>query len=254
MAKVTIRNAADAAIQSTDALGAANGKAQVRPLVADAKDPLHLYYVDVGAGEPLQWDKAGDDWCGYVLAGEIAINGRPLDNGGSFVVEHGADARIEANQPARIALFGNRRVGAKPGGRVHILASDRVPNNEAAPHPDDIATSSMHADAHCAGCDLWLHGNHFQEGAEVALHSHSEDEIILVLGGEILLGSRPYGPDTAVAVAKDTVYGFRAGKGGMKMINFRVGVPSATSAKTGVVMNEAEFFLSRTGRPEPLTI
>lgn len=254
MARVTVRNAAEAPTGSTHDVGAKSGEAKIRPLIADPKDALHLYYVDVGQGERLQWDKAGDDWCGYLLAGRIAINGKPLDGGGSFVVEHGAGARIEASEPARIALFGNRRAGAKPGGKVHILTSDRVPNNEAAPHPDDIATSSMHADAHCATCDLWLHGNHFQEGAEVTLHSHSEDEIILVLGGEILLGSRRYGADTAVAVAKDTVYGFRAGKGGMKMVNFRVGVPSATSAKTGALMNEAAFFLSRTRRPEPITI
>ena len=111
---------------------------------------------------------------------------------------------------------------------------------QGLPADADINNLDAVTDAHCATCDLWLHGNHFQEGAEVALHSHSEDEIILVLGGEILLGSRPYGADTAVAVAKDTVYGFKAGKGGMKMVNFRVGVPTATSAKTGATMNEAE--------------
>jgi hypothetical protein len=253
MAKVTVRNAGDAEPLADHGIGEASEGVVVRPLIADPKAALHLYYVDLPEGERLRWDAAGDDWCGYLIDGGVSINDRPLAAGGCFVVEHGAEARIAGDGKARIALFRNRDADRKPGGHVHVLESSKVPSNEASPHPDDVATSAMYADASCPGCDLWLHGNHFQEGAEVALHSHSEDEIILVLGGEILLGSRPYGPDTAVAVAKDTVYGFRAGRGGMRMINFRVGIPTAHSQRWGFI-NEAEFFLSRTGRPEPVTI
>jgi len=57
--------------------------------------------------------------------------------------------------------------------------------------------------------------------AEVAPHAHTEDEIIYVLTGSILLGARTLGPGDALHVAKDTLYGFRTGPEGCTFLNFR---------------------------------
>ena len=138
----------------------------------------------------------------------------------------------------------------KAGGAVHFIAAEQVPDNRGRVPDTDLAASALMADASCASCDLWLHANWFPEGMTVGLHYHSEDEIILVTRGEIILGNRRLGAGTAVSVAKNAVYTFTAGAGGMDMVNFRAGSPVAIQAKTKHQIDEAGFFLSRCGHPE----
>jgi hypothetical protein len=88
---------------------------------------------------------------------------------------------------------------------VHFIGGGSVPQADRTPGYEDVG-SSLIADVRCPTRDLWLHGNVYRGGYEVGRHSHSEDEIILVTSGEIVLGARHYGPDTAIAVAKNTIY------------------------------------------------
>jgi quercetin dioxygenase-like cupin family protein len=57
--------------------------------------------------------------------------------------------------------------------------------------------------------------------AEVEPHAHTEDEIIYILGGTILVGARTLGAGDALYVAKDTLYGFKTGPDGCTFLNFR---------------------------------
>ncbi len=57
--------------------------------------------------------------------------------------------------------------------------------------------------------------------ADVAVHAHDEEEIIYVLGGEILLGNRRLGPGGSVYIAGNTLYSFKAGPEGVRMLLFR---------------------------------
>jgi quercetin dioxygenase-like cupin family protein len=57
--------------------------------------------------------------------------------------------------------------------------------------------------------------------AEVEPHAHTEDEIIYVLEGSILLGARTLGPGDALHVGRDTLYGFKTGPDGCVFLNFR---------------------------------
>ena len=52
-------------------------------------------------------------------------------------------------------------------------------------------------------------------------HSHVEDEIIVVVEGELLAGSRVVGPGGSMYVSGGTVYSFRAGPNGLRFFNFR---------------------------------
>ena len=52
-------------------------------------------------------------------------------------------------------------------------------------------------------------------------HSHDEDEIILVVEGELHAGSQVVGPGGSMYVAGGTVYAFRAGPEGLRFFNFR---------------------------------
>jgi quercetin dioxygenase-like cupin family protein len=52
-------------------------------------------------------------------------------------------------------------------------------------------------------------------------HSHDEDEIILVVDGELRAGSHVIGPGGSMYVSGGTVYSFRAGPEGLRFFNFR---------------------------------
>jgi quercetin dioxygenase-like cupin family protein len=62
--------------------------------------------------------------------------------------------------------------------------------------------------------------------SETRSHAHDVPEIIYVLRGELRFGARVCRPGSAVFVAADTLYGFRAGPEGASFLNFR-GTPSA---------------------------
>lgn len=68
-------------------------------------------------------------------------------------------------------------------------------------------------------------------------HAHTEDEILYVVAGEMHLGNRIAGPGSSVFVAKDTLYGFRAGPTGVQFLNFR-------PRKAGTITRE-EFLATR---------
>jgi hypothetical protein len=116
----------------------------------------------------------------------------------------------------------------------------------------------MHADSGCPTCEVWLHENHFPgrttpmtpEEEKRGVHSHSEDEIIFVVDGEIKLGNRLYGPGTAVAIAADTLYSFTTGPEGLSFINFRAGTPGDIRFANGTAISETGYWKDKQLKPE----
>ena len=52
-------------------------------------------------------------------------------------------------------------------------------------------------------------------------HAHLCDEIIYVIAGQLILGSRVLDPGSSVFIAGHTLYSFRAGPEGVHFVNFR---------------------------------
>ena len=61
--------------------------------------------------------------------------------------------------------------------------------------------------------------------ANVARHYHTEDEIIVVRGGNMLLGKRTLNAGTAVAIDAETIYTFGVAEEGLTFLNFRTRDP-----------------------------
>jgi quercetin dioxygenase-like cupin family protein len=76
--------------------------------------------------------------------------------------------------------------------------------------------------------------------AVVEPHAHTEDEIVYVLEGSILLGARTLGPGDALCVGKDTLYGFTTGPEGCSFLNFR------PTGKVGYL--DKEQFMAQRGK------
>ena len=82
-------------------------------------------------------------------------------------------------------------------------------------------------------------------GAKIAgRHLHTEDEIIFILKGSIVVGRRQLTPGSALAIDANTVYTFTAGEGGLSFINFRAQDPyfiEVTPEGKSEPMREYEF-------------
>jgi len=220
-------------------------------------DPLHLRVHELTADTVLNVGSAGTETLVYVWTGATAVQGVRLAERSSLIVDRGAVAQMStADGAATLLLFTAKK--QRPGGRtvprLRLLPSARVPCNRDL-GGQGLAGGALHADASPSSSHLWFHENDFYVGGNpVAVHSHSEDEIIFVRDGELRVGNRAYGPGAALAIAANTKYGFHAGPAGLSFVNFRAAAPTYRSADGAHSMDEAEFWRSQTGRPEYLEL
>jgi hypothetical protein len=88
--------------------------------------------------------------------------------------------------------------------------------------------------------------------SEKGVHSHSEDEIIFVTKGAMRLGTRLYGPGSAIAIPAETFYSFGVGPEGLSFVNFRAARPADIKFKTGGSWDEVAYWRDNVGRPQYL--
>jgi len=191
------------------------------------------------AGASLGFDSAHGDEALYVWAGELSVDGRICPEGGAIVVEAGASPRIEAHGLSRVLHMGSRDpraagAGAEVGARgVHVVGPRGVceaiePGRE----------TRFFADATCPTCGVWLLYTSRSFAFEAPVHSHSQDELIHVLRGEISLGPLRARPGDTLFVAADQPYRFRAGASGFAYLNYRRAASVMTMRATGETIVE----------------
>jgi hypothetical protein len=240
-----------------DAPSSAGGRVQSRTYFNKEADPLHLQVYELTAGAVFYAGSPKTDTLVYVWLGAVAVQGVGLVERSSLIVESGAFAEISAvDTAATLLVFTPKKqpAGERSAPRLRLLPRERVPCNRDLAG-QGFAGGALHADASPSSCHLWLHENDFYVGGNpVAMHSHSEDEIIFVRDGELRVGNRAYGRGAALAIAANTKYGFEVGPAGLSFVNFRASAPTYTSADGATSMDEAEFWRSQTGRPEYLEL
>lgn len=234
------------------------GDGDVRSYLAASDFPLRLDECRLGPGAGLTIGPVSVECIGYVWHGSASAGGHRLDAGSSFIVEKGQELAVTATEAGcTILLFAASSPHPATGGHVHILPNERVPRD------NEInvwgVSGGMHADSACETCDIWLHENGFPAGqpkshAEAALgvHSHSEDEIIFIVSGQIRLGRKLFPEGTAIAIPGDTLYTFTPGPEGMRFINFRAAMPSVIHFANGETMDETGYWRDKLPRPEYL--
>lgn len=227
----------------------------VRAVFDKAPDSLHLWIHTLGPDATLEVKGSASDCVAYIWKGEAVAGGVSLAERASLIVERGASIVLTAAaQGASVLIFTLNGEPLRPraGGHVHLLPADRVPRTLDMGGAG-VAGGALHADAACPTCEVWLHENDFyQADYEVAVHSHTEDEIIFVRAGSMRLGNRLYGAGTALAIKADTKYGFRAGPEGLSFVNFRATSPVYVPADGSQVMDEAKLWRDYVGAPDYL--
>jgi hypothetical protein len=197
-------------------------------LVLREDGPLTLYRHDLAPGAALTLTEPSVAHLLYVGSGRIHGAGETIETGGSVVVEQGGTARLESGPEGAVLLDFFDRSEAPlpaPAGLVHVHQSG-APDRELPPNGNRIA---LLADSTCPSCALWLHRIEFPEGHKGSLHAHGEDEIIVVVGGTIQLGTRAEPAGCVLAIDAETPYSFKGGAGGVNFINFRSRDPSHIS-------------------------
>lgn len=235
------------------------GDGQAAAYFGDDGQPLRLHVVELKPGQGVTIGGAAIDKLVYVWRGAVVAGGRALDAGSSLIVEHGSSASLTATEPATLLAFSSAQAPAQPlaGGHVHLLPAERAPRTDSLGGSVGLG-GVMHADSDAGSNEIWLHENRFppmieRQDAEAGIHSHSEDEIIFVLDGDIRLGERLYGPGTAVAIAADTLYSFTAGPQGLHFANFRAARPGDIRFAKGHAISETGYWRERLPRPEYLS-
>ena len=253
MAKVTVVGPERA--RAVSAVAGLSGSAALQAYVDGAGHSIHLHLATLGAGEALRVGDLAGDCAAYVWRGEVSAGGAALAAGSSAIVERGAALDMTGGDAgAQVLLFSAAAPSDEAGGHVHLLPAASVPRMAAEAGASGVS-GGLHADSACPTCAVWLHENHFPGGmdlsaeqAERGVHSHTEDEIIFVIGGEIRLGSRIYGPGTALAIAADTLYGFTAGPAGLSFVNFRAAMPGMISFAHGAQISETGYWREKVPR------
>ena len=254
MAKVSLKTI-DKAPRGEPPAGS-SGAIETRALFNRAADPIHAHAHQLAPGATLRIEGAPSDRVAYVWKGSVEAKGTTLEAGSNIVAEHGTALTVTAGgQGATLIDFATsaRPAEAGAGGHLHLLPADRVPRIEQTAGLN--IGSAIFADSRCPTCRVWLHETEFRNQDEaIAVHSHSEDELIFVTGGSIRLGNAVHGPGAALFVAADTNYGFSTGPAGLTFVNFRPSSPTYTSADGSMVMNEADFFVANVGKPHYLEL
>ena len=225
-----------------------NGATQTTGAITGDDRPIRLWIHELAQGAHIALDAPPVGHCLYVLEGEVIANGQRVPADGAVLVEHHGRAAIQAaSAGAKLAHFCQRTPAKTPhsraGGHVHIAGPKGDYQIEVA---GGGGTLTVFGDSGCPTCELWLHRSDLRgPRTQARSHYHTDDEVILFLSGEMLLGgSRMLKPRTALAIDENTHYKFNTGPAGLAFINYRVTEPRFVQKQADgshMSYNEREF-------------
>ncbi len=195
-------------------------------LVSPDGASLWLVAADLAAGAKLRWGTEHGDEAVYVRSGSLAVDGRVCPADGALIVESGVSARATAETDTSIVHVGPvdstpptdglRGPAESEGREVRIVGPDGVWATV-----DDNQRTRFFSDASSPTNRLWLLASDRPQYFESSAHSHSQDELIHVLRGEIRVGRRVVGVGDTLWVAADRRYKLYSGDDGVHFINYR---------------------------------
>ena len=201
------------------------GNLAARPMSPDGAS-LWLIAADLAAGTELRWGTEHGDEAVYVRSGSLVVDGRVCPADGAIVVEAGVAASAIAESDTSILHMGpadstpptdGLRGPAESEGRsVRIVGPGGVWATV-----DDSQRTRFFSDASAPTNRLWLLASDRPQYFESSAHSHSQDELIHVLRGEIRVGRRVVGAGDTLWVAADRRYKLYSGDDGVHFVNYR---------------------------------
>lgn len=205
-------------------------------LVSPAGFSLWLVDIELAAGGELHLPATHGDEAVAVLSGRLQVDDRICVARGAVVVEAGAgESVLRALDDARIVHMGPTDPSVPtdglngtplPGNAIHVVGPR---GTYAAVEPG--RDTHYFADSTCPSCRLTLLYTSRTRQYVSETHSHSQDELIHLLWGELRLGSQVVRPGDTLAIAADRRYGFRSGEAGFGFLNYRRDASQQTVAR-----------------------
>jgi quercetin dioxygenase-like cupin family protein len=185
---------------------------------------------ELPAGAELEWASDHGDQGIYVLDGAIAVDGARVGAGSTVLVEAGVHLAVTVAADSKVVHFGSSPIDpahagplgpAAPEGRgIHVIRPDEGGRISTGARG---ANTVYFGDGTCATCRIVLfvvdHPGDV-DGHRSSSHSHSQDEIIHVLDGEIHVGPLAVSPGMAVFVPGNVRYGWHT-DGPFRFLNYR---------------------------------
>ena len=153
--------------------------------------------LEVAAGTALTWPEAHGEEAIYVLNGGLEVDGKACPNGGAVIVE--SDVPITAHG-------------------VHVVG----PAGWFVSGSQDGSHARWFSDGTCPFCHIVLFDvSAGEDPGRSRAHTHSADEIIYVVSGQMRLGRRLVPAGTSLCISSGTRYAQSAGPGGCTFLNYR---------------------------------
>src|SRR5438477_1258942 len=231
----------------------------VRSSTRVSPDDYSIWMVDslLDDGAELVWSGPHGDDGVYVIEGELDVTHdgvvRRCPTEGAVIVESDVECRARAVGPTRVLHVGaydpapptDGMYGppARDGHTVHAVGDKGWYQSGGGVHylarwfADSTQSSSRIALFHVA-----LHEAHRRD----IPHSHSQDELIYIMDGSLVMGRSEYMPGTCLALPANVRYSVTTGANGIKFVNFR---RDASMQEYGKVKEpELESAIARGGR------
>jgi quercetin dioxygenase-like cupin family protein len=256
MTQISVTTAAEQPLSEVYAAPTAivEGRSSSR-LVSPEGFTLWLVASAVDAPARLRWDTDHGDEAVYVKSGRLRVGDRTCGTGSVVVVESGAAIDVDVDEPAELVHFGpaahtppaDGPNGAPAAGahRAHVIGPRGYTAREEPTH-----ATRQYANATCPTCRINLFQSWRSEKYRSAAHSHTEDELIHVLAGELTVGGGQAGPGDTLAVSARSIYGFQTGDDGYLFLNYSADASSYIPARPGpskVLENPVPFTYSGDG-------
>ncbi len=224
--KLTAIAREDAAPSHAHPMGHTSRGIEDARLLTPPAHPLWLVDLVLADGGRLEWGTDHGDEAVYVLEGSAGIGGRTCPTGGAAVVEAGVATTLVAEGNLHVAHFGSRHAPGDPGHTVHVFG----PRGQWLSGRLEGVRATWFTDATCPTCRAAFFVVESPEQFRGPPHSHSQDEVIYLVGGGVRMGAHQYGAGTALSIPANVRYAFDGLPEGHRFLNFRADVSYQTNA------------------------
>jgi hypothetical protein len=259
VAKLAINHVDDAPVVEFPAIAGVRGQGQItsRAVFATPERPLFLWRHELAGGAELSLERPPFGHVFYVFGGALELEDRRLEEGGVVLAEHLSRTRMRA-APGGAVVMHFHRPDSYPqppkgaGGHVHVVGKEGLLRTGMLPdtslEEEQGYSGILWAELDCPTCELWLHRSDSARGRpqDGTLHTHSADEIIFMLRGELFTGNRRLTAGSGLAIDGHTRYRVGAGEAGFAFLNFRAEKSELVMLEQGdeTPRDESELWLS----------
>jgi hypothetical protein len=185
-------------------------------------------------GGTIEWDDDHGDDGVYVISGALDVDAVPpgevsrCPTDGAVIVESGVACTARAIGVTSVVHCGARRAEppsdglydapAATGHGVHVVGERGW---FASGNRERVAVRWF-ADSTCPTCRIALfHVVRAEGGVRDRSHTHTQDELIFVLGGSVEVAGVEHGRGTCLAIPALTRYSLTSGDDGFAILNYR---------------------------------